>query len=77
MHRGYEGSPALVARIMTVVSVVSDSGATGSSGAGQAVGRSGDDSSGITMECLPSSFNCPVTESSGTSVTTTDSLPPR
>lgn len=30
---------------------------------------------GVIMECRPSATDCPVTESSGSSVTTTDSLP--
>lgn len=84
MFRRYEGRPALVARSMAIVGAVPDSGASGesgSSGAGQASGSNNDASNnadantGVTMECRPSSADCPVTESSGSSVTTTDSQP--
>jgi hypothetical protein len=52
---------------------VGAAGAAGAAGAQRneprVIGR------GIEMECRPSSVNCPVTESSGSSVTTTDALP--
>ncbi|GAB3551711.1 hypothetical protein GCM10027343_36320 [Noviherbaspirillum agri] len=88
MFRRYEGRPALVARSMAIVGTVPESGASGasgSSGADQASGRDNDAANaaandsgantGITMKCRPSSVGCPVTDSSGSSVTSTDSQP--
>ncbi|WP_420473728.1 hypothetical protein [Noviherbaspirillum sp. ST9] len=88
MFRRYEGKPAIIAHSMTIVdkSAVPSSGASGASGAGNAgtnapakaapARNSGNAGRiGLEMECRPSSVHCPVTDSSGSSVITTDSLP--
>lgn len=91
MFRRFEGKPALIATSMELVGkpAAPREGASGTGGAAGsgASGRSdtpgasapnadtAGGSTGVTMECRPSAVDCPVTGSSGSSVTTTDSLP--
>lgn len=86
LFRRFEGKPALIAESMTLVDksgapVGSASGTTGAAGPGASgSGGPGSDANttgarGIEMECRPSAVDCPVTDSSGSSVISTDSQP--
>lgn len=90
LFRRFEGKPALIATSMSVVGKPAPqregasgaggapgTGASGSSGTPDASSSSAvpPDRTGVTMECRPSAVDCPVTDSSGSSVTTTDSQP--
>lgn len=89
LFRRFEGKPAIIAVTLSPVDKSLDHpghaigagstvGSAASGGgdppaAGAHAGTSG--RTGVTMECRPSAVDCPVTESSGSSVVTTDSLP--
>jgi hypothetical protein len=90
LFRRFEGKPAIIAASMSPVdkSLEQRGQATGSGGTvGSAASGGGDTAppaaanagtpgrTGVTMECRPSAVDCPVTESSGSSVITTDSQP--